>query len=122
MDRRPGMVLRMAWLFFYAKIQDGLKNLWMLLDLQVFGKKVFSAGLFRVFGTKYQSDAFSISVSLTVLSQCRHHWLAASPLCAWVPVAIQRQLYRGVVVFFDSRISKTGIHSSHQIMKNVTIQ
>lgn len=28
----------------------------------------------------------------------------------------------GVVVFFDSRISKTGIHSSHQIMKKVTIQ
>ena len=62
MDRRPGMVFRMAWLFFYAKIQDGLKNLWMLLDLQVFGKKVVSAGLFRVFGTKYPSEAFSISV------------------------------------------------------------
>ena len=41
MDRRPGMVLRMAWLFFYAKIQYGLKNLWMLLDLQVFGQKLF---------------------------------------------------------------------------------
>ena len=95
MDRRPGMVLRMAWLFFYAKIQDGLKNLWMLLDLQVFGKKVVSAGLFRVFGTKSPSEAFSISVSLTILSQRRHYWLAASPLCAWVPVAIQRQLYRG---------------------------